>query len=105
VEAAQVLLRETAAAQPYSVQTDRAGSFVLSRVKPGLYQLLIRRIGYKPYVGQRVARAGRVDTLRIQMAVPQEYHYTFPIRQVAPRSKGTRKHPMPTFDYHDVYMD
>jgi hypothetical protein len=93
VEAAQVLLRETAAAQPYSVQTDRAGSFVLSRVKPGLYQLLIRRIGYKPYVGQRVARAGRVDTLRIQMAVPQEYHYTFPIRQVAPRSKGTRNIP------------
>jgi 5-hydroxyisourate hydrolase-like protein (transthyretin family) len=93
LEGVQVLLREDPAVQPYFVQTDRAGAFVLSSIKTGHYQLLVRMIGYMPYVGQQDARAGGVDTLRIRMGIAGEYHYTFPINAVAPTSKNTRTIP------------
>jgi len=93
LEATQVLLRESAAAQPYFVQTDKRGAFVLSGIRPEHYQLLVRRIGYMPYVGQQDARAGEVDTLRIRLAIHGEYHWTFPIQEVAPTSKNTRTIP------------
>lgn len=93
LEATQVLLREGPAAQPYFVQTDKTGAFVLSGIKPGHYQLLVRRIGYMPYVGQRDARAGGIDTLRVQIAIAGEYHYSFPINAVAPTTKNTRTIP------------
>ena len=93
LEAAQVLLREDPASQPYFVQTDRAGAFVLSPIKPALYQLLVRKIGYMPYVGQRVARTGVVDTLHIRMAAPPAYRFTFPIQAVAPTSRRPRTIP------------
>ncbi len=93
LEATQLLLRESPAAQPYFVQTDKHGAFVLSGIKPGHYQLLVRRIGYMPYGGQQDARAGEVDTLRIRLAIPGEYHFTFPIQEIAPTSKSTRTIP------------
>lgn len=93
MEGTQVLLRESTAARPYFVQTARAGAFVLSSIRPGLYQLLVRSIGYTAYVGQQVARAGRVDTLHIRMAVTSAYHYPFPINEVAPISKNARPIP------------
>jgi hypothetical protein len=46
-----------------------------------------------PYVGQQDARAGEVDTLHVRLAIAGEYHFTFPIREVAPTSKRTRTIP------------
>jgi hypothetical protein len=43
--------------------SDDRGGFVLGRVPPGHYQLLVRRIGYMPFVQARDARAGVVDTV------------------------------------------
>lgn len=96
LEATQVLLRENPAAQPYFVQTDKTGAFVFSGIKPGHYQLLVRRVGYLPYVGQRDASPGRVDTLRIRLPrlpLSGGEAYTFPIHAVAPTSRNTRTIP------------
>jgi hypothetical protein len=43
--------------------SDDRGGFVLGRVPPGHYQLLVRRIGYMPFLQARDARAGVVDTV------------------------------------------
>jgi hypothetical protein len=43
--------------------------FVLGRVAPGHYQLLIRRIGYMANSQARDARAGVVDTVRVRLPV------------------------------------
>ena len=93
LEATQVLLRESPVARTYLIQTDKTGAFVLSGIKAGHYQLLVRRIGYMPYVGQRDARAGGIDTLRVQLAIAREYGYTFPINPVADTTKNSRTIP------------
>ena len=43
--------------------SDDRGGFVLGRVPPGRYQLLVRRIGFMPFSQARDARAGVVDTV------------------------------------------
>jgi hypothetical protein len=43
--------------------SDDRGGFVLGRVPPGHYQLLVRRIGFMPFSQARDARAGVVDTV------------------------------------------
>lgn len=103
LEAAQVLLREDSSVHPYFVQTDRGGAFVLAPIKPGHYQLLVRRLGYLPYVDQRDAIPGRVDTLRIRLTVAGDYGYTFPVHSVAPESRDTRAIPcrLPTITTAD----
>jgi hypothetical protein len=47
--------------------SDDRGGFVLGRVQPGHYQLLVRRIGYMAYSRTRDARAGVVDTLKARL--------------------------------------
>jgi hypothetical protein len=64
---AQVLLRQPPTAQARYAYTDSLGGFVLGRVAPGHYELMIRRIGYLAARGTRDARAGKVDTLRATM--------------------------------------
>jgi len=49
--------------------SDDRGGFVVGRVPPGHYQLLVRRIGYMPFVQTRDARAGVVDTVRARLPV------------------------------------
>jgi Carboxypeptidase regulatory-like domain len=49
--------------------SDDRGGFVLGRVPPGHYQLLVRRIGYMPFSQARDARAGVVDTVRARLPV------------------------------------
>lgn len=51
------------------VYGDDRGGFVLGRVPAGHYQLLVRRIGYMPFVQARDARAGVVDTLIARLPV------------------------------------
>jgi len=43
--------------------SDDRGGFVLGRVPPGHYQLLVRRIGFMPFSQARDAHAGVVDTV------------------------------------------
>ena len=49
--------------------SDDRGGFVLGRVPPGHYQLLVRRIGYMPFSQARDARAGVVDTVIAKLPV------------------------------------
>jgi hypothetical protein len=49
--------------------SDDRGGFVLGRVVPGRYQLLVRRIGYMAFIQDRYARAGVVDTVRARLPV------------------------------------
>ena len=49
--------------------SDDSGGFVLGRVPPGQYQLLVRRIGYMPFSQARDARAGVVDTVIARLPV------------------------------------
>lgn len=49
--------------------SDDQGGFVLGRVPPGHYQLLVRRIGYMPFSQARDARAAVVDTVVARLPV------------------------------------
>ncbi len=67
LEASQVLLRSSGVLKPYFTFTDQRGSFVIGRVEPGSYQLMIRRLGYAAHVEQLTLRARVVDTLRVRL--------------------------------------
>jgi hypothetical protein len=47
--------------------SDDRGGFVLGRVPPGHYQMLVRRIGYKQFSQALDARARVVDTVRVRL--------------------------------------
>jgi hypothetical protein len=57
--------------QHYYSSTDQFGGFVVERVPPGSYDLLVRKIAYQPYAAPHSMRAGVVDTLRLQI---REHH-------------------------------
>jgi hypothetical protein len=69
LEAAEVLLRSSSVLKPYFTVTDQRGSFIIGRVEPGSYQLMIRRLGYAAHVEQRSLRASVVDTLHVRLGV------------------------------------
>ena len=68
IDAAIVTLRQPGA-RDRGTYSDNRGGFVLGRVPPGHYQLLVRRIGYMPFIQTRDARAGVVDTVRARLPV------------------------------------
>ena len=55
--------------------SDDRGGFVVGRVVPGHYQLLVRRIGYMPYSQSFNARSGVVDTVRARLPVSKMILY------------------------------
>jgi len=67
IDVARVILQQLPYGPVRYAITDSLGGFVLGRVAPGHYELMIRRIGYWAIRGTREARAGRVDTLRVRM--------------------------------------
>jgi hypothetical protein len=69
LESVQVQLRQWPEDRRFYAYTDSRGGFVLGRVPPGRYDLVIRVIGYRAVTEVRDARAGVVDTLRTRMAV------------------------------------
>jgi hypothetical protein len=69
LEAAQVLLRSSTMLKPHFTFTDQRGGFIIGRVEPGSYQLIIRRLGYAAHVEQRTLRASVVDTLHVKLGV------------------------------------
>jgi hypothetical protein len=62
-----IVLLTSSRGQHYFSQTDQFGGFVVQRVPPGSYDLLVRRISYQPYAAPHSMRAGVVDTLRLQI--------------------------------------
>jgi hypothetical protein len=68
IEAAIITLRQPGIHDRGAYSNNRGG-FVVGRVPPGDYQLLVRRIGYMPFVQARDARAGVVDTVRARLPV------------------------------------
>jgi len=68
IDAAIITLRQPGTHDRGTYSDDRGG-FVLGRVPPGHYQLLVRRIGYMPFLQTRDARAGIVDTVRATLPV------------------------------------
>jgi hypothetical protein len=51
-----------------SIMTDMRGGFVVPRIPPGDYALIVRRVGYEPISDIRSAQAGVVDTLRLKLS-------------------------------------
>jgi len=51
-----------------SIMTDMRGGFVVPRIPPGDYAMIVRRVGYEPIVDIRSAQAGVVDTLRLKLS-------------------------------------
>jgi len=68
LESAQILLRVPGGGRTFRAITDSRGGFVLGRVPPGHYHLVVRLIGYEAVTGVNDARAGVVDTLRARMS-------------------------------------
>ena len=69
LEGSQILLKPTTGSRPYVTYTNRRGGFVIARVEPGSYEVLIRRLGFAPHVEQRTLRASVVDTVLVRIAI------------------------------------
>ena len=50
-----------------SIMTDLRGGFVVPRIPPGDYALIVRRVGYESIADIRSGQAGVVDTLRLKL--------------------------------------
>ena len=68
LESAQILLRVPGGGRTFRAITDNRGGFVLGRVPPGHYHLIVRLISYEALTGVQDAQAGVVDTLRARMS-------------------------------------
>lgn len=64
---ALVLLTSRLSHQQHYSSTDELGGFIVQRVPPGSYDLLIRKVGYYPLAGVYTLRSGAVDTLRARL--------------------------------------
>jgi hypothetical protein len=67
---------------------DSHGGFVIRRVKPGAYQILVRRIGFDAFTKDWDARAGKVDTARLWLREASPFGYR-PVGKTARESSGS----------------
>ena len=67
IEHAQLLLRSAITAQPSYAFTDSHGGFVLGRVAPGNYSVLVRALGYAFRTDSVSISSSRVDTLSTRL--------------------------------------
>ena len=51
----------------YAISDDNGG-FVLPHLRPGRYRILVRSIGYHPWLGERILKANKVDTLNLRLS-------------------------------------
>lgn len=65
--ASEILIRRPSDGKVISIMTDMRGGFVVPRIPPGDYGLIVRRVGYEPIADVRSAQAGTVDTLRLKL--------------------------------------
>jgi hypothetical protein len=68
VAGAQVVLRSPVLPSPRFAYTNESGGFVIGKLEPGRYNVLVRRLGYLPFAGPRDVRAGVVDTVSMRIA-------------------------------------
>jgi len=66
--ASEVIIRRANDGKIISIMTDMRGGFVVPRIPPGDYGLIVRRVGYEPIADVRVGQAGVVDTLRLKLS-------------------------------------
>jgi hypothetical protein len=64
---AQVLLTSRPGQQHYFSYTNQEGGFIVQRVPPGSYDLIVRKVNYHPYTSSYTLRPGVVDTLRARI--------------------------------------
>jgi carboxypeptidase family protein len=67
IEHAQILLRSVMTSQPHYVFTDPRGGFVLGRMEPGRYSVLVRSLGYAFRADSLSMTAGTVHTLSTRL--------------------------------------
>jgi hypothetical protein len=65
---AQVVLRSPNLSSPRFAYTNEGGGFVIGKLQPGRYNVLVRRLGYLPFNGPRDINAGVVDTVTVRIA-------------------------------------
>ena len=63
----EIIVRRPSDGKIVSTLTDGRGGFMVPRIPPGQYGLIVRRVGYEPMADLRDARAGAIDTLRLKM--------------------------------------
>jgi Carboxypeptidase regulatory-like domain len=63
----EIIVRRASDGKIVSALTDARGGFVMPRIPPGQYGLIVRRLGYTSLSDLRTAEPGVVDTLRLKM--------------------------------------
>lgn len=63
----EIIVRRSSDGKIVSTLTDGRGGFIVPRIPPGTFGLIVRRVGYEPMADLRDARAGAIDTLRLKM--------------------------------------
>jgi hypothetical protein len=53
--------------KPAFTLTDDSGGFVIGRLRPGHYRILVRQVGYTPFNSRRDGIAGKIDTVRVRL--------------------------------------
>ena len=71
--ASEILIRRGGDGKIISIMTDMRGGFVVPRIPPGDYGLIVRRVGYEPITDIRSAQPGVVDTLRLKLTERRVY--------------------------------
>jgi hypothetical protein len=72
---------------------DSHGGFVIRRVKPGPYQMLVRRIGFDAFTQDWDATQGKIDTARFRLRQASPFGYRPSVEKTARESAG-RSEPM-----------
>ena len=80
----EILVRRASDGKIMQTMTNSRGGFIMPRIPPGQYGLIVRRIGYVPLTDLRDASAGLVDTLRLKMWPSQSSPKIAPGRSSAP---------------------
>lgn len=65
--ATEIVIQRPGDGEIISIMTDVRGGFVVPRIPPGDYAMIVRRVGYESIADIRSAQAGVVDTLRLRL--------------------------------------
>jgi hypothetical protein len=63
----EIIVRRASDGKIVSTLSDARGGFIVPRIPPGPFGLIVRRVGYEPVADLRDARPGAIDTLRLKM--------------------------------------
>jgi len=80
----EILVRRASDGKIMQALTNSRGGFIMPRIPPGQYGLIVRRIGYVPLTDLRDGAAGVVDTLRLKMWPSMASPKIAPSRSSAP---------------------